>query len=226
MEKGIWIKQHKKADLKDATAIVGAPGLRSIGKLVVDELVKQKNAEPLADLYSTHMPSIYETKPAYAAHPAMPGLGGVIIEQGTPDLPKVQFYANEAPKTVFVRGYHANFEGQYDVASKVADFLFELQVKRVIVVAGYGAKQEPEKKLCCAGTDASVLEELKTKYGVDIGYKGPFMGFSGLVFGLSKLRGIQALCLFASTQPTETDLEAPDNDAAKIIIDKLNQMIQ
>jgi len=57
------------------------------------------------------------------------------------------------------------------------------------------------------------------------GYKGPFMGFSGLVFGLAKLRGIEAVCLFAGTQPVEEDLEYPDNEASARAVAQLNKII-
>ena len=49
----------------------------------------------------------------------------------------------------------------------------------------------------------------KDKYSIVTGYKGPFMGFSGLVFGLSKLRQIEAVCLFAGTQPNKKTLNIP-----------------
>ena len=41
----IWIESKKQIDLKDPIAIVGSPGLGSIGKLVVDELIKESKAE-------------------------------------------------------------------------------------------------------------------------------------------------------------------------------------
>ncbi len=106
----------------------------------------------------------------------LPGTGGIIIESGQADFPKVQFYACSTPSLIITKGYHANFEGQYDVAIKVLNFLAENHVKRIIVVAGYGSK---DKKICCAASNKELLAEMKEKYGVDIGYKGPFMGFSG-----------------------------------------------
>jgi len=79
----------------------------------------------------------------------------------------------------------------------VLNFLAENHVKRIIVVAGYGSK---DKKICGAATNKELVAELKEKYGIDIGYTGPFISFSGLVFGLSKRIGMEALCLFAGTE--------------------------
>lgn len=222
MENTVWITKRKKYEFEGPTAVLGSSGLRSIGKLVVDDLIEQTKSELIADLYSIHLPSVYQTKPSYAADPTSPGEGGALIESGYPDLPKVQFYGSE-PSLVLVRGYHPNFAGQYEVAEKVVDFLDELRVKRLIVVAGFGSKEE---KIVCAATTKELITEMKEKHQIDIGYKGPFYGFSGLVFGLSKLKNIDSVALFSSTQPKEGDLEAPDNDSSKRTVEKLSQILK
>ena len=222
MESGIWITRHAQPELHEPVAVVGSPGLRSIGKLVVDSLIAQTKAQPTAELYSTHLPSIYQTTPSYAAHPSLPGMGGAIVESGNLDFPKVQFYSCPNPPLIFARGYHANFSGQYTVAEKVVDYLSEMHVKRMIVVAGFGSK---EKKICCAATSQKEIAMMKEKFDVGIGYKGPFMGFSGLVFGLSKLKGIDSICLFAATEPKEDDLEFPDKEAADSVVELLRRML-
>jgi uncharacterized protein len=222
MEKQTWIQKVGDTKLAEPIAIVGSPGLRSIGKLVMDNIITQTQATLIAELYSTHMPSIYQTKPAYAANPMFPGIGGVIVKSGQADFPKIQFYACPTPSLIIVRGYHANFEGQYDTATKVLDFLAESHVKRVIVVAGYGSK---DQRICCAATNQALLDEMKEKFNLETEYKGPFMGFSGLVFGLSKRKGMEALCLFAGTQPNEGDLEFPDKEASDKATDKLNKIL-
>jgi proteasome assembly chaperone (PAC2) family protein len=222
MKKGTWIERHGKVELIEPIAVVGSPGLRSIGKLVMESLIAKTNAKLIANLYSTHMPSIYETKPSYAANPMLPGTGGVIVESGEADFPKIQFYACLTPSLIITKGYHANFEGQFEVAIKVLDFLAENHVKRIIVVAGFSSK---DKKICCAATSKELVAEIKEKYCIDIGYKGPFMGFSGLVFGLSKLKRMEALCLFAGTEPKEGALEFSDKEASDRALDTLNKIL-
>jgi proteasome assembly chaperone (PAC2) family protein len=222
MEKETWIESRANSKLIEPIAVVGSPGLRSIGKLVMDSLITKTESTLIAELYSTHMPSIYQTKPSYAANPMLPGIGGVIVESGQVDFPKVQFYASSTPSLIITKGYHANFEGQYEVAINVLDFLAENHVRKIIVVAGYGSK---DKKICCAATSKELLVEMKEKYNIDIGYKGPFMGFSGLVFGLSKQKGMEALCLFSATEPKENDLEFPDNEASNRVLDSLEKIL-
>ncbi len=218
MDGDIWINRFPISELHEPVAVVGSPGLRSVGKLAVDGLIEQTKAQLMADLYSTHLPSIYQTSPSYVADASMPGMGGSVVEGGKVDFPKIQFFACAEPSLIFVRGVHPNFAGQYSVAEKVVDFLADNGVKRMIVIAGYGSK---EKKICCAANSKEGLEEMKQKFGIEIGYKGPFMGFSGLVFGLAKHRTIRAVCLFAGAEPVEGDLEFPDPDAAKRAVDLL-----
>ena len=70
-----------------------------------------------------------------------------------------------------------------------------------------------------------IVEDLHKKYGIEIGYKGRFYGFSGLVFGLSKLRGIESLCLFGKTVPKPEDPEHPDEDSAKTVVEHLTRIL-
>jgi proteasome assembly chaperone (PAC2) family protein len=219
----IYIEQFENLALNNPIAIVGSPGMRSIGKLVVDKLIEESGADLVAELFSSHLPVIYETKPSFAAHPSFPGLGGAIVLNGDLELPKVQFYAGGKPSIVFTKGYHANFSGQYDIAEKVVDFLSNLNVRRIIVIAGYGSTQ---KNVCCAATKPELISEMKERFNIEVDYKGPFYGFSGLVFGIAKLKSIDALCLFAGVTPNPENPESPDEEAAQMVRDVLTRLLK
>jgi proteasome assembly chaperone (PAC2) family protein len=185
-------------------------------------LIQNVKPDLIAELYSTHFPLIYQTKPSYASHPRFPGIGGITIESGVAEFPRVQFYFHPSPPLLITRGCHPNFNGQYEVAEKVLDFYNDLQVRRLIVVAGYGLKGAD---VCCAATNLKIMEELKQKYGIEVGYEGPFYGFSGLVFGLAQRKDMDALCLFGRTEPTPDFPESPDEEAAKTLLHKLAQIL-
>ena len=218
----IWIEYRRKAELTQPIAVVGSPGLRSIGKLVVEQLVNKMRAELVAELYSTHLPLVYQTKPSYASHYALPGIGGATVNQGQVSLPKVQIYKCSSPSMILAKGYHANFAGQYDVADEIVGFLSKLGVTKIIVAAGYGSKT---RKVCCAATNPDLVREMKERFKIEVAYVGPFYGFSGLVFGLAKRKGIDALCLFAGTEPNPEDPESPDPQSSEMILNVLNQML-
>ena len=125
MKTDIWIEKKEKIKLQNPIAIVGSPGLGSIGKLVVEKFIEETKAQRVAKLYSTHLPMQYQTKPAYLAHYALPGIGGIKVDKSEIDLPKVEFFINK-PSLILVNGYHANFEGAYEIAKKVVEILKEL----------------------------------------------------------------------------------------------------
>jgi uncharacterized protein len=204
-----WIRRVNKPKLRAPIAIVGAPGLRSVGQLAVDNLINDLKATLAAELYSSHFPVIYETSPSYIPSPDLPGESGFIIKHSNVSLPKIEFYYSSNPDLIIAKGYHANFSGQYEVA------------ENVFVLAGYGREGED---VYGAATSLSIVDELK-KYHIEKGYVGPFYGFSGLIFGLTKLRGIDAVCLFGRTKPNLEYPEDPDPQAAKILLGKLNQIL-
>lgn len=204
------------------TAIVGSRGLRSVGKIAVDYLVEKLQPRLIEELYSPHFPMIYQTQPSYAAHPDYPGRPGVWLQHDRIELPKVEFYLSDSPRLLLTRGYHANFQGQHEVAEQVLDIYEKHSVTRLFVLAGYGVG---EGEVCCAATDPELVDELK-KHGIGTGYEGPFIGFSGLVLGLAKLRGIKGICLFGRSQPNPEDPESPDPRAAGKVLEKLADILE
>lgn len=204
------------------TAIVGCRGLRSVGKIAVDYLVEKLQPRLIEELYSPHFPMIYQTQPSYAAHPDYPGRPGVWLQHDRIELPKVEFYLSDSPRLLLTRGYHANFQGQHEVAEQVLDIYEKHSVTRLFVLAGYGVG---EGEVCCAATDPELVDELK-KHGIGTGYEGPFIGFSGLVLGLAKLRGIKGICLFGRSQPNPEDPESPDPRAAGKVLEKLADILE
>jgi proteasome assembly chaperone (PAC2) family protein len=221
MKNEIWFEDINKVKLKDAIAIVGAPGLGSIGKLVIDQIIEETKAKLVTKLYSTHLPALYHSKPAYLAHYALPGIGGVKVEARELDLPKVNFFVNE-PSLILANGYHANFDGAYEVAEKVVEKLVEYGTKKIIITAGFGSK---EKKVCCAATSLKLVSEMKRTYNLETEYQGPFYGFSGLVFGAAKLKGVEAISLFSGVEPQPRNPEFPAKESSEVLIKVIKKMI-
>ena len=220
-----WIKYLNRPKLREPVAIVGSPGLRSVGEYAIKYLVNNLKSTLTAELYSSHFPVVYQTSPSYAPFPGFPGESGVTIAQNQTKLPKVELHYSITPDTpdlIIAKGIHANFYGQYEVAEKVLDFFEEFGVKGLIVLAGYGREGED---VCCAATSLSMIEEMK-KLGIEKGYDGPFYGFSGLVFGLATLRGMKGVCLFGRTKPNPEYPEDPDPSAAKMVLQKLDQLLK
>ena len=223
LNENTWVKYLWRPKIENAVAVTGSPGLRSIGKLVIDELIALLKPRLFAKIYSTHFPVIYQRKPSYAPHPKFPGLSGVKIKSSEPAIPCVQLYICDSSPLIITQGYHANFEGQHSVAENVLDIFEDLNVERLYVIAGF---TKGENKICCAATETKILKEIWEKFGIGTEYTGPFYGFSGLVFGSAKMRGIDAVCLLGRTEPDFDNPQSPDEEAALTVLNHLKKILK
>lgn len=224
--KKAWINYRDKGkiDLKEPIAIVGSPGLRSVGKIVIDELVGKTHPRLFAELYSYGFPSVYYG-PSYLGAPS--AVGVKMAKGNVVELPRVEFYILENEKqkqnqdVIITRGYQAyNALNQYAVADKVTDLFRELHVKKVISL---GAQVVEEGISSCA-TDLELLEETY-KYGITKTKVNSFIGFSGLVVAIGREKGLKGVCLFANTAQNLADPEYPDFNAAKELLEKVGEIL-
>ncbi len=223
--KKVWIdyRDKSKIDLKEPIAIVGSSGLRSVGKIAVDELVKKMHPRLFAELYSYGFPSIYYGA-SYLGAPS--GVGVKMAKGNVVELPKVEFYIleneNQSQDIIITRGYQAyDALNQYVVADKVTDLFEELRVKKVISL---GAQVIEEGIRCCA-TDLDLLEEMY-KYEITKTNVDRFIGFSGLVVAIGREKGLKGVCLFANTAQNLADPEYPDFNAAKELLEKVGEILE
>jgi proteasome assembly chaperone (PAC2) family protein len=219
--KKVWIEYRDTIELKEPIAIVGSSGLRSVGKIVVDELVEKAHPRLFADLYSYGFPSIYYG-PSYLSAPS--SVGVKIAKGSVVELPSVEFYAieNRVQDIIITRGYQSyNAPNQYAVADAVSDLFKELRVKKVLSL---GAQVIEEGITGCA-TDLDVLEELYT-FGIKKTNVDRFIGFSGLVVAVGRGKGLKGACVFANTAQNLTDPEYPDFNAAKELLEKVGEIVE
>lgn len=223
-----WInyRDTRKLKLKDPIAIVGSPGLRSVGKLVVDTLVEKLQPQLFAELFSYGFPSIYYG-PSYLCAPSH--VGAQIAKGSVVELPSVKLYILNNKKQeqaqsrdiVIISGYQAYDPfNQYMVADKLTDLFTELHIKEVISL---GAQVIEVGVRCCA-TDVELLEEMY-KYGIEKTHVDRFIGFSGLVAAIGREKGIKGVCLFANTTPNSIEPEYPDFNAAKGLLEKVGEIV-
>jgi len=222
--KKVWIDycDKSKIDLKEPIAIVGSSGLRSVGKIVVDELVEKTHPQLFAELYSYGFPAIYYG-PSYLGAPSAAGVK--IMKANVVQLPSVEFYALKRQKQnqdiIITRGYQSyNALNQYAVADKVTDLFKEFQVKKVISL---GAQVIEEGITSCA-TDLELLEEMY-KFGIKRTNVDRFIGFSGLVVAIGREKGLKGVCIFANTFQNLANPEYPDFNAAKELLEKVGEIV-
>ncbi|MDI6886122.1 MAG: proteasome assembly chaperone family protein [archaeon] len=185
----IEIRELKKVKLKKPVMIEGLPGVGNVGKLVAEHIIHELNAEKIIEIYSWHFP------------PQV-----LVNNDGTVRLSKNEFYAWKSEKLdlLILSGDQQSVtnEGHYLLAESLLDIAEQYEVSRIYTLGGYGIGQLVERqKVLGAANEAELVEEMK-RYGVEFREEEPggsIVGASGLLLGLGKLRGIQAVCLLGLT---------------------------
>ena len=205
---------------------MGSPGLRSVGKIVIEVLVEKLKPQLVAELFSYGFPGMYYG----ASYLGAPSSAGVKVEEGNlVELPRVDLYVYkhrtkeeaQGRDIVITRGYQAyDAINQYMVADAITSLFEELHVQKMISL---GAQVIEEGVRCCV-TDLELLEEMH-HYKIEKTNVDRFIGFSGLVVALARERGIKGVCLFANTTQNLEDPEYPDFDAAKMLLRKVGEIL-
>jgi len=110
-------------------------------------------------------------------------------------------------------------EGQYEVADSILEFAKAKGVRLVVTVGGYRNKVEGEPKVIAASTSPEVLRKAIEAGAVNSPNGSPVVGTAGLLLGLARLKGMDALCLLG-----ETLGYMPDPKAAKSVLKVLMKL--
>ena len=186
------IKILKKIASKESVLISGLPGIGYVGKLSVDYLIQQLNAELVGEVYSKYFPPYV-----------------LINKDGLVELLKNELHIHRdesGVNTVFFSGDSQAFspEGQYEIAEALLDWAVENGVKKVFSLAAYVTGRTFETpNVYVTATSAEALEELKKKGGAPLD-QGIISGENGLIMGLSKKKGVEAFCLLGETRGYQT----------------------
>jgi len=203
------IRVYGKTRLRQPYLVTGLPGAGLVAKLAVDYLVRQMKAEVFARLYS----------PKFA-----PGV--VLKENGTVDLISADFYAwrNDESRNDLIlftgEMQPLESEGNYQVADTVIRFAKKLGSKRLYALASQITHEFVEKpRVLGAVTDPSLLPELG-RYGVPQVGQGFVSGLNGLLFGIARYRGLEAISLFAET-PGNLSVDPRASEALLEVLDRM-----
>ncbi|MEM7813341.1 MAG: proteasome assembly chaperone family protein [Candidatus Aenigmatarchaeota archaeon] len=196
------ILQFEKVKLKNPILIEGLPGIGNVGRVAAGYLVSELKMKHFADLYSPHF------LPLVILHP-----------DGTASMLKNEFfyYKGKENDIIVLSGdtQSVNAEGHYEICSKVISFAEELGVEFIITLGGFAEGKEVREPRIIGATNNPALIKKYAKFGVDFGKGHPIgtiVGASGLLLGMSRLHGIDAICLMSQTMgfPMITDPRAAD----------------
>ncbi|KYH42740.1 MAG: 3-isopropylmalate dehydratase [Candidatus Bathyarchaeota archaeon B63] len=192
-----------------AVLIEGLPGLGLVGKIASEYLVKKLNARRVAELYSPH----------FAHYVLVDGDGCLRIL-------RLEFYywrGEEAGNDLLLLTGDCQaqtIEGQYEVASLIFDYAEKKNVNLIITLGGYQRDVKGKPRVFASATGRDILEAAERLGAKSSPSGSPIIGAAGILAGLAKFRGIDALCLLAETQG-----HRPDPKAAKSLLSLLAEML-
>jgi hypothetical protein len=183
------VRQNTEIEIQDSTLLVGLPGVGHVGKLVVDHLIEQFEAEKLLEIYSTSFP------------PQV-----LVDENSTVRLVSNAFYTFQVngKDILLLAGdqQSTSSEGHYELCDLYLDIAEEYGVSRIFTLGGFPTGQLDHVDEVLGAVNQEDLTESLKEHGVTFKEKEPnggIVGASGLLLGLSKFRDIDAACLMGYT---------------------------
>jgi uncharacterized protein (TIGR00162 family) len=196
-----YLGSFKDKKFSDPILIEGLPGIGQVGKLVAEYMIHMLNAEKIGEIHSIYLP------------PQV-----ILEENGLARLARNELYLHqcEGRDLFFLVGDHQSTsnEGHYILADQYCEIAEELKVKRIYTLGGFGVGHlVNEPRVLGAVNRAGLREELE-EAGVTFNRDEPgggIIGAAGLMLGLSKERGIDAVCLMGETSGYLVDPMAASN---------------
>ena len=188
----------KRPKLKRPVLIAGLPGIAHIGKLAVEYLIRELQAEKFAELYSEYFPE------------------WVVREDGLIKSLKVDFYhcrpkgATQDIILATADAQAASPVGQYALSDEVLNVAKQYDVNTVATMAAYMlSPQEPRLKVVGAATDGKT-SKLLHDHSIELLKDGMIVGMNGLLVGLAAERDMHGFCLLGATEEGLLDVHATE----------------
>ncbi|MBP2132765.1 uncharacterized protein (TIGR00162 family) [Methanomicrobium sp. W14] len=169
--------------------IEGLPGVGQVGKLVAEHMIKELNAEKIAEVHSIFFP------------PQV-----LMDEEGVARLPKNEIYRYEGENIsiMFLVGdfQSSSPEGHYLLADTYLDLAQKAGVKRVYTLGGYGVGHLVDNiRVLAAVSDGKLKDEVEAAGAVFTTGEpgGGIIGASGLLLGMGVKKGFEGICLMGET---------------------------
>jgi uncharacterized protein (TIGR00162 family) len=203
----IWLK--KVTGIRDPIALVGMPGIASVGKLAIEVLIRSLDATPIVQILSDDFPPHV-----------------MIDEEGMMKIPECQIYLHSNPNLkhdiLLVSGdfQPSTSQGIYEFSDRIAETFKKLNVTRVAATGAYVPGEYPESPKVFVSSTSSEFQDFFTKLDYVVPMSdGVINGANGVIPAWAKLKyGIEGVCLLAETVP----LLRLDPRASKLIIEVLN----
>jgi len=184
-----YLDSFTDKNLVDPILIEGLPGIGQVGKLVAEYIIHVLSAEKIGEIHSIYLP------------PQV-----ILEENGIARLPRNEIYLYKAPDRhiLFLVGdfQSTSNEGHYMLSDAYLYFAEELGVKRIYTLGGFGVGHLVNAPRVLGAVNREELRAEIEPAGVTFERDEPgggIIGAAGLLLGLGRIRGIDAICLMGET---------------------------
>ncbi len=204
-------RSSEMPELQSPYLICGLPGTGYVGKLALDYMIHELNANHLADIYSTSFPSKI-----------------VVRSNGVAELMKNTIFYSKAISSssndlLLVTGdsQPVNPDSEYILIEQILDIAAKFNTKKIFALAGYATGQFVDSShIFGTATDVDMLNKFKERNITPMDIGSIIGGMNGLIIGIAKLRGMQGTCILAETSGYVVDAKA-----SKFILECLTSML-
>lgn len=201
------IKIHEKPKLEKPILIAGLPGIGFVANIAALYLIQELKAKRFAEVISSFFPDVTVMTDKGEIHSLGSELYYLRRNCGQ-DL--IVWYGNTQAFTTF---------GQYELCGRVLEIAEDLGCRFIVTLGGFKKDNQPgTPAMFCAASDAETLNKAKS-LGAKI-MVGQILGVTGLLIGLSKLRGLRGFSLLV-----ETSGSYPDATATYHALSTLNKLL-
>lgn len=211
------IKEIEEVDLENPIVLEGLPGIGFVGKIVVDQIIKQMDATKFAELQSDYFP------------PQVTMKKDGLIEHMKNEFYYIKDFGENNQDIILLTGNSqgSDFEGQIAISKLLINYFEDLGVQKIFTLGGLGTGEMIEKsRVVVAGNNKELIDEIleidNAELRKDEG--GAIVGASGLLLYYGEEKGIDAACLMGETPGFYVDPSA-GKEVLLILFELLNFQI-
>ncbi|RAP52272.1 MAG: proteasome assembly chaperone family protein [Methanosphaera sp. rholeuAM270] len=195
------ITEIEEINLKNPIVLEGLPGIGFVGKFVVDQIIKKRDATKFAELKSDYFP------------PQVTMKENGLIEHMKNEFYYIKDFGDDNQDVILLTGNSqgSDFEGQTSISQVLMDYFEDLGATKIYTLGGLGTGEFVEKnRVFVAANNEEMIREVLEINNTEVRKEdgGAIIGASGLLLYYAEEKNIPGLCLMGETPGFFVDASA------------------
>ncbi len=177
--------------IKKPTIVVGLPGIGNVGKIVTDYVIEQLKAKEIGKFYIDTPPMVFPTYESV-------------------EFPSVKVYSAEQKglNFIFIAGDYQPREAKcFEFCSSLLEIFKKTSGKEIIILGGASLpKINVSPSIYAIASNAGIIQKykkLEPEIKLAHGNLGPIVGVAGVLLGMAKDAGVNAVAFLTETTERE-----------------------